>query len=65
MASATDDTRESPRMTIPAFLSVDVDPDGFQLPRCNPPAWTGYGAMVEYAERLRSDLAARTGAGPK
>jgi hypothetical protein len=27
--------------TIPAFLSIDVEPDGFQLDRRDPPPWTG------------------------
>jgi hypothetical protein len=50
---------------IPAFLSVDVEPEGFQLERRDPPPWAGYAAMVEYAERLRTSLAERTGAAPK
>ena len=52
-------------MTIPAFLSIDVEPEGFQLDRRDPPAWAGYAAVVECAERLRTDLTARTGATPR
>lgn len=50
--------------SIPAFLSIDVEPDGFQLPRQNAPAWPGYGAMFEFADRLRSRLAERSGTSP-
>src|SRR5260370_26047022 len=42
--------------TIPAFLSVDVEPDGFQLDRRDPPGWGGYVAMVDYLPRPRADL---------
>jgi hypothetical protein len=52
-------------MTIPAFLSVDVEPDGFQLSRSNPPAWAGYRTTVALVEQLRAALAARTGAAPR
>jgi hypothetical protein len=52
-------------MMIPAFLSVDVEPEGFQLDRRDPPPWAGYAAMVEYAEWLRVSLAERTGTAPK
>ena len=52
-------------MTIPAFLNIDVEPEAFQLDRRDPPAWAGYAAIVEYAERLRADLTARTGAAPR
>ena len=50
---------------IPAFLSVDVEPEGFQLDRRDPPTWDGYAWMVEYAERLRTQLIERTGTRPK
>jgi hypothetical protein len=49
---------------IPAFLSIDVEPDGFQLSRANPPAWGGYDAAFELAGQLRARLAERTGATP-
>src|SRR5260370_1340363 len=50
---------------IPAFLSVDVEPDGFQLDRRDPPAWGGYVAMGEYLTRLRADLDGWTGRTPR
>jgi hypothetical protein len=52
-------------MTIPAFLSIDVEPEAFQLDRRDPPTWAGYTAMAEYAERLRANLTARTGRMPR
>ena len=52
-------------MRIPAFLSVDVEPDVFQLSRSDPPTWVGYSATVEFVERLRSALSAQTGASPR
>ena len=50
---------------IPAFLSIDVEPDGFQLSRSKPPGWPGYDAMVDLSEELRAKLGKRTGAAPK
>jgi len=50
---------------IPAFLSIDVEPDGFQLSRSKPPGWPGYDAMFDFAEQLRSTLGERSGAAPK
>lgn len=47
--------RGSRRRAILVFLSIDAEPDGFQLSRSEPPAWTGYGATLEIVERLRSD----------
>jgi len=55
----------APGTTIPSFLSVDVEPEALQLDRRDPPTWAGYAAMVEYAERLRADLTARTGQAPR
>jgi hypothetical protein len=52
------------RSRIPAFLSFDVEPDGFQLTRGEAPGWDGYDAMFEFAEGLRSALTARSGAAP-
>ena len=52
-------------MTIPAFLSVDVEPDAFQLSRRDPQGWKGYRATIEVVERLRSALSARIGASPR
>ena len=51
--------------TIPTFLSIDVEPNGFQLPRNPPSSWTGYDAMIEFAEQMRVKLAERTGSVPK
>ncbi len=53
------------RRPIPAFLSFDVEPDGFQLSRTDPPEWGGYTAMFEFADQLRSSLAKRSDAPPK
>ena len=50
---------------IPAFLSIDVEPDGFQLDRNDPPGWGGYVGLVDYVTRLRADLAGWTGRSPK
>ena len=50
---------------IPAFLSVDVEPDGFQLDRRDPPGWGGYVATVDYITRLRGDLDGWTGRTPR
>jgi hypothetical protein len=52
-------------MMIPAFLSIDVEPDGFQLTRRDPPSWAGYTALADYAECLRTELNARTGRAPR
>lgn len=57
--------RSFKRKTIPAFLSIDVEPDGFQPAHRNLSGWTGYSAMIEFAERLRSNLAKRSGIVPK
>jgi len=51
--------------TIPTFLSIDVEPNGFQLSHSDPSGWTGYDAMIEFAEQMRFKLAERTGAAPK
>jgi len=50
---------------VPAFLSFDVEPDGFQLPFSNPPEWDGYSATFDFAEQFRSSLAERSGEAPK
>lgn len=51
--------------TIPAFLCFDVEPDGFQLDRSDPPSWAGYEASVTYATRLRTDLLDQTSRLPR
>jgi hypothetical protein len=55
----------SRQQTIPAYLSFDVEPDGFQLSRAEPPPLTGYEMTYDFAERLRTSLTARTGVGPR
>jgi hypothetical protein len=54
-----------PAEKIPAFLSIDVEPDGFQLDRAQPPRWVGYEAIFELTEGLRSALLRRSGTAPK
>jgi hypothetical protein len=46
----------NPRETIPAFLSFDVEPDGFQIFPDERPKWGGYGALYEFAAALRKEL---------
>jgi hypothetical protein len=50
------DNRESNR-AIPAFLSIDVEPNGFQLARSESSSWSGYDAIVEWIEGFRLELA--------
>jgi hypothetical protein len=45
--------------SIPAFLSIDVEPDSFQSNGA-PPLWTGYEALFEFTEWLRSELTDRS-----
>src|ERR1700736_4594403 len=47
--------RIAPNM-IPSFLSFDVEPDGFQICSDEPPKWSGYGALFEFAGTLRKEL---------
>ena len=51
--------------TVPAFLSIDVEPDGFQLSHSDPPTWTGYESILPVVERLRLDLFQCSGVKPK
>jgi len=53
--------------TIPAFLSIDVEPAGFQLPRRMTAAapWPDCRDTIDFAEQLRSRLAARGGGSPR
>lgn len=53
------------RATIPAFLSVDVEPDGFQLSRSSPPDWNGFDALIGFLQQLRADLRSRRGESPQ
>lgn len=50
---------------IPAFFSVDVEPDGFQLSRAAPMAWDGFHLMVGFIEKLRAALHDATGRRPR
>ena len=50
--------------TIPAFLSIDVEPDGFQLPLADSTGWAGYDAMIDFAAKLRTELAECSGVAP-
>jgi hypothetical protein len=52
------------RETIPAFLSVDVEPDAFQIPRDDTQKWPGYGAIFEFSQRLREELVRQSGVKP-
>lgn len=65
MSLVRSESRASDGGLIPAFLSIDVEPDGFQLHRGGPADWSGYDAMVTFAEQLGSALAERSGAAPK
>jgi len=60
-----DTTPSAPPRTIPAFLSIDVEPDGFQLSPAEAGAWKGYTAMLEFSEQLRATLTAFTGTPPR
>jgi hypothetical protein len=51
--------------TIPAFLSVDVEPDGFQLSPSSPPRWEGFDALVGFLQQLRADLQPRCRESPR
>ena len=53
---------ESKRRAIPAFLSIDVEPDGFQVFRDESQKWPGYGALYDSSAWLRKELATRSGA---
>lgn len=53
------------RSRIPAFLSIDVEPDAFQLSRTQPPDWSGFGALVARMQRLRAELRRRSGETPR
>ena len=65
MTAHEDTTPSAPPRTIPAFLSIDVEPDGFQLSPAEAGAWKGYTAMLEFSEQLRATLTARTGTPPR
>lgn len=53
------------RTTIPAFLSIDVEPDAFQLSSTSPVDWSGFHALIAYTQKLRDELRSRNGATPR
>jgi hypothetical protein len=55
----------NPGETIPAFLSFDVEPDGFQIFPDERPKWSGYGALYEFAAALRKELTLAAGRKPQ
>ncbi|MBK9624083.1 MAG: hypothetical protein IPO38_05845 [Rhodocyclaceae bacterium] len=61
---ATDSPFAMQHNSVPAFLSIDVEPDAFQLSRNEAPAWDGFDAMVPFIENLREDLAAHSDTAP-
>ncbi|MBK7685838.1 MAG: hypothetical protein IPJ25_07320 [Rhodocyclaceae bacterium] len=61
---ATDSPFAMQHNSVPAFLSIDVEPDAFQLSRNEAPAWAAFDAMVPFIEKLRADLAVHNGASP-
>jgi hypothetical protein len=52
------------RETIPAFLSIDVEPDALQISREQRDHWAGYRATYELVSSLRRQLAQASGAKP-
>jgi len=60
-----EDPTSAPPRTIPTFLSIDVEPDGFQLSPAEAGAWKGYTAMLEFSEQLRAKLTASTETPPR
>lgn len=49
---------------IPTFLSIDVEPDGFQFASGETPGWRGFDAAYVFMESLREILMRSTGAVP-
>jgi hypothetical protein len=52
------------RETIPAFLSIDVEPDAFQISPDQTDHWPGYTATYAFIASLRAELAKASGAKP-
>ena len=52
------------RDTIPAFLSIDVEPDAFQISPDQTDHWPGYAATYDFIASLRAELAEASGAKP-
>lgn len=53
------------RSIVPAFLSIDVEPDAFQLSRSSPVDWSGFNALVASMQKLRADLRSRRSESPR
>jgi hypothetical protein len=51
--------------TIPAFLSIDIEPSIFQLSRSIPADWSGFDALIAFLQRLRADLRSRQEGSPR
>jgi len=51
--------------SVPAFLNIDVEPDGFQLSQHESPAWGGFESMIPFMASLREALAERSGRPPQ
>jgi hypothetical protein len=49
---------------IPAFLSIDVEPDAFQISADQTDHWPGYAATYPFIASLRSELERASGAKP-
>jgi len=50
---------------IPAFLSIDVEPEPFQISANAPPPWSGFEVLVPVIERLRASLERLCGEAPR
>jgi hypothetical protein len=46
---------------VPAFISIDVEPDAFQIPTADGADWAGFDAMFAFIESLREELLAFAG----
>jgi hypothetical protein len=55
---------EFDRDTIPAFLSIDVEPDAFQIARGRGDHWSGYAATWQFMASLRTQIARTSGVQP-
>jgi hypothetical protein len=52
------------RNPVPAFLSIDVEPDAMQISPDRGDPWLGYAATYEFVQSLRIELARTSGAKP-
>jgi hypothetical protein len=51
--------------SIPAFLSIDVEPDEFQVSRHDDRPWAGYEVVYEFLRAFRDELARVSGVVPR